>query len=82
MKKSKYGRKCAICEGPLGPQCFGGIWTNDWCDFVEGKIPPTAIRESCQICYAVGEPPYMWGADAHDEMLARRRHLCELKLHS
>jgi len=78
--RSKYGRKCAICGGPLGPQCFGGVWTNDWCDFMDGKISASQIRENCQYCVPVGEPSYMWGAEAHDEILARRRRKCEDKL--
>lgn len=68
---SKYGRRCAICGGWFGPQCFGGVWTNDWCDFMEGKITAKEVRESCAYCLS-GYPPYMWGKEVHDAILAWR----------
>jgi hypothetical protein len=73
---SKYGRKCAICGGRLGSQCMGGVWTNDWCDFMEGKITAAEIRESCAFCLN-GEPSYMWGKEVHDAILERRRKRIE-----
>lgn len=76
MTASRYGRKCAVCGGPLGPQCFGGCWSNDVVDWLEGKIPPTAIRESCQYCI-LGPPTFMYGKEVHDAILERRRRRCE-----
>lgn len=77
MAVSEHDRRCAICGGRLGRQCFGGVWSNDWNDYMEGKIPPSQIRESCPYCYATGEPPYMYGEAAHDAIIEIRRRMCE-----
>lgn len=49
-------RKCAICEGTIGPQCFGGCWSIDVARALDGEIPWHAVRESCSLCSQIDPP--------------------------